>query len=31
VKNSPLIDDVKDIQTDQKGKKEYRLEDQKRE
>jgi len=30
VKNSPLIDDVKDMQTDQKEKKEYRLEDQKR-
>jgi len=30
VKNSPLIDDIKDMQTDQKEKKEYRLEDQKR-
>lgn len=30
VKNSPLIDDVKDMQTDQKEKKEYRFEDQKR-
>jgi hypothetical protein len=30
VKNSPLIDDVKDMQNDQKEKKEYRLEDQKR-
>lgn len=30
VKNSPLIDDVEDMQTDQKEKKEFRLEDQKR-
>lgn len=30
VKNSPLIDDVKDMPNDQKEKKEYRLEDQKR-
>jgi YVTN family beta-propeller protein len=30
VKNAPLIDDVKDMQEDQKEKKEYRLEDQKR-
>ena len=30
VKESPLIDDVKDMQKDQKEKKEYRLEDQKR-
>ncbi len=30
VKESPLIDDVKDMQNDQKEKKEYRLEDQKR-
>ena len=30
VKDSPLIDDVKDMQEDQKEKKEYRLEDQKR-
>jgi YVTN family beta-propeller protein len=30
VKNSPLIDDVKDMQKDQKEKTEYRLEDQKR-
>jgi len=30
VKNSPLIDDVKDMKNDQKEKKEYRLEDQKR-
>lgn len=29
VRNSPLIDDVKDMQNDQKEKKEYRLEDQK--
>jgi YVTN family beta-propeller protein len=31
VKNSPLIDDEKDMQNDQKEKKEYRTEDQKRE
>ncbi len=30
VKNSPLIDDVEDMQEDQKEKPEYRLEDQKR-
>lgn len=30
VKESPLIDDMKDMQKDQKEKKEYRLEDQKR-
>ena len=30
VKDSPLIDDVKNMQDDQKEKKEYRLEDQKR-
>ncbi|MCX6239417.1 MAG: hypothetical protein NTY07_18010 [Bacteroidia bacterium] len=30
VKNSPLIDDIKDMQIDQKEKKEYRIEDQKR-
>ena len=30
VKESPLIDDVEDMQIDQKEKKEYRLEDQKR-
>ena len=30
VKNSPLIDNVKDMMDDQKEKKEYRLEDQKR-
>lgn len=30
VKNSPLIDVVKDMQNDQKEKKEYRLDDQKR-
>ncbi|HEY3369741.1 MAG TPA: hypothetical protein VGK10_02770 [Prolixibacteraceae bacterium] len=30
VRQSPLIDDVKDMQEDQKEKKEYRLEDQKR-
>ena len=30
VKNSPLIDDVKNMQDDQKEKKEYRLDDQKR-
>jgi hypothetical protein len=30
VRESPLIDDVKDMQNDQKEKKEYRLEDQKR-
>jgi len=30
VKNSPLIDDVKEMQNEQKEKKEYRLEDQKR-
>ena len=30
VKESPLIDDVKDMSSDQKEKKEYRLEDQKR-
>jgi hypothetical protein len=30
VKETPLIDDVKDMQIDQKEKKEYRLEDQKR-
>jgi YVTN family beta-propeller protein len=30
VKESPLIDDMKDMQNDQKEKKEYRLEDQKR-
>ncbi len=30
VKESPLIDDVKDMKNDQKEKKEYRLEDQKR-
>ena len=30
VKESPLIDDVKDMQDDQKEKEEYRLEDQKR-
>ncbi len=30
VKDSPLLDDMKDMQDDQKEKKEYRLEDQKR-
>jgi hypothetical protein len=30
VKESPLLDDVKDMPNDQKEKKEYRLEDQKR-
>jgi len=31
VKNAPLIDDEEDMQNDQKEKKEYRTEDQKRE